>query len=353
MTLQEAPSTSENLSPFSPECRLVFGIPLRDDENDLERSLTAYERLDSEQLKQIEVQILLNSLEGESAHKKVEGIIKRHPHLKVSLKIHSYPAETTLTQVRHDLFKVIESRAKLSSQEPLIVSHDADLLEISGDYVSQLLEQFDRDPDLDMVAGFVDYPTKDFHQDHLFFAIQLFEDILEEKIREKTGQVVAHGGNTAFRLNALSKPGFGQAFQANNMPLYLQSGGKQEGIKMVVDDEVMSITSSARRQMSALGARPPVLLANRYHQEIEFVLSESAHKVTSDDFVTNLKEQLSSIYTELIKNRPCDLTVGELSQIFLLTGAEIGLDLELSVSDVNVKNANLLKERILADFSSY
>ncbi len=342
-------------TPFASETRVVVCIPCRESEKSLAAALYTYLRLDPIQRKQIELCILINTDKGEASplKRQIQLFSSSHPDLKITSYTHAYEEEIELSQVRRDLFDLVQEKASLSEGEaPIVVSQNADLLELSSEYFAGILGQFAEDPNLDAIAGFVDYPFEDFHQDHLFFAVQLFEDIFEQKLREKTGAVLARGGNAAFRMNALSKPGVQESFEASDAPIYLQTRKKAEGVNIKGND-MLWVANSARRQMSALGANPPVLLAERYRHSIEFILSESAHKVTSESFSPALEQELTGIYTELLKNCPYDLSPDELTALFVDAGREMDIPLEISGVKVLVKDKTALRSRILKDFSTF
>ena len=343
-----------NYVTLAPETRVVFCIPCKEGESRVIQALKTYLQLDATQRAQCEVCILVNSEKGNQSP--LAATIKNFATAQTGLKISVYTAEShegsDLATIQNELFNVVKERSA-SGAAPLIVSHHADLLNASGEYINNILAKFDADPDLDLLAGLVDYPREDFHQDHLFFAVQLFEDLLEEKLREETGKVLAHGGNAAFRLSAMDKSGFKAAFEADNAPIYLKPRQAPEGINVLADDELMWVTTAARRQMSALDNTPPILLANRYKSSIVNTLSESAHKVTSANFAVLLEQELSAICAELMKNRPYSLSQERLATLFAETGLGMGITLEANHSTVHVKDLAEFKGRALKDFSTF
>ncbi len=351
----EANAIQGERAPFAPETKAVICVPCHDGEKNLSSALYRYLHLESAQQAQIEICVLVNSpLEKESsAYKTATAFFARHKSLKGTVYVHGYEPDTPLENIRMDLLKLVKERAVSSATSPILVSQDADNIYHSPFFVDEVVGQFEVDPELDAVAGFVDYPVEDLGQDHIFYVMQVFEDVLEAKIREKTGQVVMRGANSAFRASTLDHPAFESAFAPNNAPVFLKPRPPVEGIKIVANDELGWVTSSARRQMSALGAQTPIRLAHRYSQDIQIILSESAHKVTSEGFSGVLADELSALYSTAVQNQPYGLDAATLQTLFLETAQEMLLRISFEADSIHVDDITELRDQLLRDHSRF
>ena len=372
---QNGRSTSAEIRP---DCKLVFNIPAFHTERRLDRALLAFLQ-QYEDSPQFEIAVLVNGpadtvLKDSAPYKQAMEVQRRYPELKINIYSAHYgnngerqaTPEEILRKIREDLLALTLLRAgrcpHLDIEKLLISTQDADLIQIADDYVKETVRHFTKQPETEAIAGFIDYPREDFDQDHLFFAVQLFEDILESKQQKSGVKVSFKGGNSVFRVShLLKKQGFGSSFKERNKAPYQSRANTSSFNRGFQTNDDLWIVSSARRQMTALKKSIEIALGWRYQHESELSdiylsekttsLPDSANKVTSDEFNKRLETELQHIYTlHKIHNAIKEST----RDAFIQSAEEMGIRLHFNKDDmVVIDDIEPLKEGILKDFSRF
>lgn len=358
------------------KCRVVINVPVLYKEKGLYQSLSQYlnQDLDKDEKdkKEFVVAVYVNGPNGvdlanTGPYKAALKFMADHPRVKVVLRKCNYdPKETNISRIRRDgIGLTLMDAAKvegLDLDNLIQINHDADLQAISSDYLSGHVKVFDENPQLAAIGGFCDYPEADFYQDHLFLAAQKFEDILTLMMASKYDSFALKGGASAVRTkDYISAGGLGRRRKMSELrPLY-QKFKEEDPNSIILSRKVGTITTSARRQIMALGNDVPLSrshdnfgeegdLADRYQAPLDKLqIPEVANKVTSPSFKEKLEKQLSHFYDrELMYNRGGEEQV---NQFFRRAGFFSGLKLEFKDKKVIIKDMEVMKKNILAKYS--
>ncbi|MEK7146134.1 MAG: hypothetical protein AAB802_03025, partial [Patescibacteria group bacterium] len=252
----------------------------------------------------------------------------------------------------------------------VLVTQDADLQDINEDYVKGVDETFQNNPELGALTGFVDYPQEDFHQDHLFLAVQRFNDILEMIRRFKVDNTIFRAGNSCFRgRDYMAVGGHPRSRKrAENTPIY-RAIKKKGPNSTAFDRNVVTLVTSARRQMIALGEGLPLAeryetfgeegdLAEKYQVPTnELQIPEVAHKVTSANFAELLQIELQAIYDKgldgVAESGEKEASMNRMRKFMQRAGFFLGIQLDFEGDKVILKDLSKLKELILKKYSHF
>lgn len=374
--LQEIRSREISSGPMQPNCRVVVNMPVLNLEKNLYNALAQYSNQDlSKQGKEFVVALLINGpmgvdLESSEPYKAARKFMVDHPEVKVVIRTVNYPKETVnISRIRKDaaglsLMEAAEVNG-LDLDNLIQFTHDADLQKLAPDYLSKHVKVLDENPRLGAIAGFYDYPDADFHQDHLFLATQKFEDILTFISNSKSTNHILKGGATAFRTrDYIASGGIGDTKKMSELrPVYkgLMARDKES---VLFSRQIGTVTTSARRQMMALGQNIPLSsahddfgkkgdLAERYQAPIgELQIPEVANKVTSPGFNEKLEKQLTSLYKKMRRMRErTEATV--IIDLFKRAGFYAGIKLEIENEKIVIKDMSVLKKNILERYTNY
>lgn len=374
--IEETAISSQSI--MDTECKLIFNIPTFYTEQRLEEALLTF-LSQYESSPKFEISILINGpsgirLEDSTPYKQAKQVQAKYPELKINIYCANYDTnensrkakEILLKNIREDLLALTLIRAGKSSdvdiENLLIATQDADLIQIVDDYVEEAVRHFKSKPETEGVAGLIDYPREDFDQDHLFFVVQLFEDILESKQQKPGKQISFRGGNSIFKVSHILKgQGFPNSFKVNNRAPYQDKANICTFNNGFQSNDDLWIVSSARRQMHAICSDIKATLGWRYEIEEDLSdiylsgesskLPDSAHKITSDDFQKMLERELHFMFLlHKVHNAIKDTT----RDLFIETAEEIGIKIYFDENDsLKIQNIRALKERVLKDFSRF
>lgn len=381
---------SDGNEKMSKDCKIVITIPAFHTEKHLARTLLQYLKQlpeDPGEEAKFEIIILVNGpqkmghekldLTRSIAYEEVLKFMERNPRLKVFLTYANYPeGSQKIGLIRKDLGALTVRRALESSEVELrdlvMVTNDADLQELSPEYITSIAAQFGNNAKLAAMTGFVDYPYEDFYADHLFLTVQRFVDMLETMRRFKMGKTTLRGGNTMIRLaDYVASGGHNRARKSENLPIYrhILAHSGPDGVSF--DRHNTKIVTSSRRQIAAIADGVPLVdryksfgkegdLAEKYQAPREkLLISEKVHKVTSPDFINLLTHELQTIYERAVSDMSelADVddggALGRLSKTeeFMKRAAfYLGFQIEFHDGNLKVKNIDKLKGLILEKY---
>jgi hypothetical protein len=141
------------------------------------------------------------------------------------------------------------------------------------------------------------------------------------------------------------------------------SMGKQNPKATQFSRELGTVTTSARRQLMAIGTNIPLSrshdsfgeqgdLAERYQVPAEELrIPEVANKVTSPDFLQKLQNELNCLYlSQVCLKKNVDRT----QKLFRLVGVFAGIKIDFDEKDqLVIKDITVLRERLIKTKSSY
>lgn len=309
--------TAISSRPMSPECRVVVNIPVYHQERCLFRTLKHY--LDQEVIdnnRNFEVITLINGpmsvdITASAPFRDANRFKESFPEFSLTIASANYQKTALrIGRIRKDLAGLTIERVMQSPgvdiSKLVLTTHDADLVAVPSYYISHLVQEFDNNPNLGGLTGFVGYPYEDFYGNHLLLAFQRYVDVFEAILRHREDHFVMRGGNSAFRLlDYMEAGGHKRNRVSENRPLYhsLRRMGKE-----VKFSRELEIITSPRRHITAQITGVPQ--ASRYNEfgkendlaqfyqvpEDELIIPEIATKVTSPSFVSNLREELQVFY---------------------------------------------------------
>lgn len=371
--------TAIDSGPMSENCRLVFNIASLHSEKGVAKTLLSFLNIKTkEKDPNFEIIILINGPDGTDiknsiAYKEAMTIKSRYHELKITIAESTYPKEElTISRVRKDLGGLTLKRAaktdRVDIANLILVTQDADLININDEYVNNVVEEFDKHPKLEALTGFIDHPYEDFYSDHLFLTTQRFTDALEVITRSKYNNFPLRGGNSAFRVKSYMEAGGHESKRRlwehmdlnRKMRLNDPSAVKFSGKKA-------QITTSARRQIVAIDKG--VLLNDRYktfgkdgdlaeeYQKpiTEIQIPEQTHKVTSKEFTSLLEKELQSIYAAKLKIEEKTSTKenSRIEQLMKRTAFFIGISIHFKDGKVIIDDISKLKEQIIKKYSHF
>ena len=168
---------------MSKNCRLVFNIASLHCEKGVSTTLLSFlDQRCKEKDPNFEIIILINGPEGVDiknsiAYNDAIAVKNRYSELKLTIAESTYTKdELTISRVRKDLGGLTLRRASKTEgvdiANLILVTQDADLININDEYVENVVEEFDKNPKLEALTGFIDHPYEDFYSDHLFLTVQ-------------------------------------------------------------------------------------------------------------------------------------------------------------------------------------
>jgi|GEM_PF-4159287 len=342
-----------------PQTRAVVMIPAHHSEMNLGRTLTEYAKQTSighrngEQKKEtkVELVLLINGKKKEvpdltqtRAYTDARRFVDSHFPIPLTLAHADYPEGSTIGRIRRDLVALSVKRALLAPgvdiDNLILITNDADLQRIPGNYLSSIISSFDANPQQAGLTGFIDYPKLDFDKDHVFHFTQRFYDILEVIRRRRHHRVTMRAGNSAFRLKDYIETGGIKTSSHTSELRPVYKALREKNPSSVVYHERrkgMNIETSGRRQLTA--NRNGVLFVNRYDNfgyetdiagnwkkpEDEFVLPEYAMQYTNEHFFATIQAQLDGMYRKLAHVYPME--IGTIQKQMKLAGVLSGIRL--------------------------
>ncbi|MBI2019412.1 hypothetical protein HYS95_01945 [Candidatus Daviesbacteria bacterium] len=383
--------------PIESSVRVICTIPVHYEERYLLRTLGEYSKQDD--LSSFELFLLVNGKRGADittspAYNSILEGRQKYPKLNVAVTGTVYPDKgLRIGLVRKDAAMLALTRAAQSGvdvENLILVTNDADSINIPEDYFTQIIKRFDDNPKLGGLAGFVDYPREDFYGSHLFLSVQRFVDIVEVIQRYKNNHLVMRAGNAAFRVrDYMSAGGHTRSRISETRPLYrwIRSAGGE-----VQFDPQVRIVTSARRQITAIANDIPQSqryqsfgmegdLANHYQiAESRLEIPEVCQKVTSSQFPALLEREIQSVYNRYItalyrqvsrsSDRERNLSksiedayaravmfrpqaVANIQNLMRRAGFFTGIKLDFEGHVVSIRNIYVLKKLILQKFNNY
>lgn len=309
-----------------PDCALTVNIPAYYQERRLDDTLLHYLTQDAIFYRnpRFEVVVLINGPQGVNLENSqsyqdalnVLNYVEGNPEYEDMIRMtvataHYQKGAVRIGRIRKDLAGLTLRRAceteGLDIENLVLVTNDADLIDVPSSYVSEIVKKFRSNQRLAALTGLIDYPYADFSTDHLFLTTQRYTDILDTITRHRGGHFILHGGNSAFRVGPYMEAGGIRRNRVSELrPLLTALKGR--GADAVAFDKRMSIVTNARRQLAAIASRVPVV--DRYRNftqkgdlaesfqvpEDEVVLPEAGHKVTSVGFTGLLQRELQAIF---------------------------------------------------------
>lgn len=315
-SLLQAEASALTSGPMNPSTRLAVLIPAHHQERRLSDTLRQYRRQTLQGTGRFEIVVLINgpvgvNLETSPAYQQAANV-QRELHATVAFKNYS-EREQSIGKIRDDLALLALRRANLSqidSSRLIVVTNDADLIQMKTNYLERVLKKFDDSPDLSAMSGPYKYSNEELALDHRLLAAQRLEDVMQMIIRRERGHFPLYGGNSAFRVNDFMEVGgHGRRKVGVNRDLRkkLQRSGKHIGFSWA-----MQVVTSGRRHQAALASNIPVMERHRtfgrkgdinshYLKPSEaIILPEIGTKVTSPNFPQALNPEFQAEYDKLL-----------------------------------------------------
>ncbi len=357
-------------------CRAAVNMPAFYKEKNLYHTLSQYLLQDTEEKGQsFFINVLVNgpkgtNLEQSPPYRDALRFMHEHPNVHVVLHKTHYPKEqVNMSKIRKDataLSLLLASEVPGLDLENLVLfNNDADLQHLESNYVSAHVDTFDSNPRLGAIAGFAEYPVADFYQNHLFLATQRFEDILHMISNSKEDNHILKGGASALRArDYVATGGFDGKTRMSELRSIYKSLRAKDRESVVTSRNIGTVTTSARRQIMALGANVPLAkahdtfgkqgdLAEKYQASLdELEIPELADKVTSPTFKEKLEVQLNSLYKKMRYMRS-RTPASEIDRLFQRAGFYSGIELVVENEQVVIKDMTVLRKNILEKYSHF
>lgn len=154
-------ATADNLGPIKDDCRVSIAIPALGEEKSIKHTLEQFLKLKPEDRKLFEVCILDTHPIGSTDRTEeiVRDFMTKNPDMNIVYIKRDVEINTNVGESRKFLNDVILERVQKMSDENkkgnhIIVSQDADLQSFeTKDYISNIINRFERDPNLEVLAG--------------------------------------------------------------------------------------------------------------------------------------------------------------------------------------------------------
>lgn len=236
--LNELEEMVRQLEPMDKKIEAVITIPAYREGKNLKKTLEKYAKMRNPE--KFEIMVLENhpkNQERDETKEVVETFKAAHPEMKIRLLYKVFDKRPAIGQVRKYLVDSVLLRKKQAEVERSlpIISHDADLEDISENYVEDIIRAFRNNPRLDAVAGKWDYPMESFRQMPVFYATQR----------------LWHYFDIVFRYNYLKSPeliGRNSAFRSG---IYAAIGGYNPQAQLAEDLEIGWLIKEARKYKPA------------------------------------------------------------------------------------------------------
>lgn len=197
------------------ECRFCIAIPCYYQELGVKNALSQYKKLAGDK-KNFEIVLLLNApshnqIENSEAKKQIDEFTKENPGFPIQVYSVTVPFQVKgkIGRLRWILTKLNMDRcleANVPISEMIHITHDADLVDVPPEYLNKIQWYFQKNPNVQIVWGHVEYPEWFKGKYYLGFILQRVEDAFSIvwAHRNKTS---VKSGNAIYRLeNLLSNP---------------------------------------------------------------------------------------------------------------------------------------------------
>jgi hypothetical protein len=163
----------------------------------------------------------------------IEKYRQQHPDLHVTHLYHAFTEKPSIGEVRKVMVDAVMLRKQKAriEQSQIIVSQDADLIDINSDYVDILIERFERESTLDAIAGKWDFPMETYEKMPILHASQRLWQYFDIAFRN-------------YHLNAPELIGRNSAFRSG---VYASIGGYNPEARVAEDLEIGWMVKHARR----------------------------------------------------------------------------------------------------------
>lgn len=141
----------------------------------------------------------------------VERFKQAHPEMHIIYLHEAYKVpigdRPALGKVRKDATDFALDRIKdITNKDTIIISNDADALSIPSTYISDILQSFKDDQNLDAITGLYDFPQELYQKTPVLFASQRAWQFLDNiiRIKENGGSPQTTGANTSMRASIIA-----------------------------------------------------------------------------------------------------------------------------------------------------
>jgi hypothetical protein len=259
---------------MSKDVEAIIAIPSYREGGNLEKTLRNYAKLKSRN--HFEIDILENHPEGverDNSLEVIESIKREFPDLDIVHLYKVFKEKPTIGQVRKYLVDAVLLRKMEGDIEKslAIISNDADLEDISEDYVDRISAVFKKNKGLDAIEGRWDYPAETFKNFPLLHATQRLWRYLDIAFRNyglKTQDLT--GTNSVFRSG-----------------IYAAVGGYNQEALLAEDWEIGQLIKAARGNNQSVGRVDSAWLISNPRRAVAKMLSGNRFIEQHEDFHEN------------------------------------------------------------------
>lgn len=135
-----------------------------------------------------------------------------HPDMNIVYLEHVLAAKPTIGRVRRNLTNFVLKRLEgrtAGLPDVAIVSNDADSIDIPQTYLATIMDGFEKNPRLDAVTGWYDFPEQAYKNYPVLFATERAWQLMDAIVRynEQSGIPQLMGANSAVRASTLAAIG--------------------------------------------------------------------------------------------------------------------------------------------------
>jgi len=275
------------------EVEVIIAIPSYHEGGNLEKTLRNYAKLKDRN--HFEIDLLENHPEGverDDSMDVIKAIEREFPDLNIVHLYKVFKEKPTIGQVRKYLVDAVLLRKMESDIEKslAIVSNDADLEDISEDYVDRISAVFKKNKKLDAIEGKWDYPVETFKKYPLLHASQRLWRYLDIAFRNyslKTQDLT--GTNSVFRSG-----------------IYAAVGGYNQEALLAEDWEIGQLIKAARGDNQSVGRVDSAWLISNPRRAVAKMLSDNRFIEQHEDFHENEDVRNASVESLLPEKREFD-----------------------------------------------
>ena len=221
------------MPPMSPDTKLVITVPAYQEGQNITHTLEQYAKMNN--LDKIEIVILENHPKDtirDDTGQKIAAFMTSHPTMHITHLYKSFDTKQPIGKIRKYLVDSVLLRKQAAGIKPslIIVSNDADLVDISPDYGTNLISTFDKNTNLDAVAAKWDFPKEAFTKMPLLHASQRLWQYFD----------------ITFRNRWLKSPDLIGRNSAFGSGIYAAVGGYNDNAKLAEDLEIGWLIKQAR-----------------------------------------------------------------------------------------------------------
>jgi len=360
---KELDSLSQLNEPLGQDTRVIVTIIAYGEGNRIKSTLEKYLNQD---INPSLFEIVLLDNHPETAHRdntqeEVSKFIKENPQVKViySHKAWSKGEPATVGNARKHVFDIALNRIakRDQSRDTIIFSHDADPLFYETNYLSSILDQFDKKPNIDALVANMSRPEDALAKPNVYIAVETLRLLEEELIKENkelgepADPALFLGGNGAMRASIVAAVGGSNPNATVNDDRemgWLIADAREWNPECIISFRGTGMITDARRFMDSIANELPtdmMMMGFNTKPEIRQLDNEKLLSLIPDDIVWELlEEDLGSSWASQYSGNK--LYAKKFPDAFKKSMETLGIEYAIVDDRLVLKNVNKLLKKL-------